>query len=209
MLTVTTAAADLALLTLAETKAAVGVTGTSQDPALETLRQRVAAIVAAECNVAPAGVDPVTLRQETLREVLRPRLVTSRVLLSRRPVVSVDAVVVDGVTLAGSDYEVDKAGAILCRLVNDTPAAWLPGKIVVDYVAGWDTVPDGLKLAAAKMSLLIWSENGPAPRDPSIKRERVDGVGEIERWVGPDTDPAFPQEVKDLLRPYRNGRRWS
>lgn len=209
MLTVTTPAADLALLTLAETKAAVGVTGTAQDPALETLRQRVAAIVAAECNVAPAGVDPVTLRQETLREVLRPRLATSRVLLSRRPVVSVASVVVDGVTLAGSDYEVDAAGAILCRLVNDTPAAWLPGKIVVDYVAGWNTVPDGLKLAAAKMSLLIWSENGPAPRDPSIKRERVDGVGEIERWVGPDTDPAFPQEVKDLLRPYRNGRRWS
>jgi hypothetical protein len=209
MLTVVTPAADLGLLTLDETKAATGVTGSAQDPALETLRLRVAAIVAAECNVAAAGARAVTLRQETLREVLRPGRPTTRLLLSRRPVVSVASITVDGVALAETDYELDQAGAILCRLVDDTPAAWLPGKIVVEYVAGWGSVPDGLKLAAAKMSLLIWSENGPAPRDPSIKRERVDGVGEIERWVGPDTDPAFPQEVKDLLRPYRNGRRWS
>lgn len=201
MLTVTTPAADPNLLSVEEMRAAVGVTGTSFDTVLATLNGRISRAIAAHCNVAPAGVAIPTLRQETLTEVRRPGAPIECIALCRRPVVSITSIVEDGETLAGADYELDPSSGMMLRLANDQPSAWSGGKITIVYVAGWDTVPDDLKLAASKMASEIYSVG---TRDPNLKRVKVEGVDEREFWVPPSSDPLVSSEVEALLGPYVN-----
>ena len=218
MLTVTTAATDRTLLTLAEIQAATATTAAADTAALTTLNARVAAAIARECNIAAAGVTPPTLRLETLTEVFRlnqavwgqfPKRV-EHILLSRGPVVSITSVVEDGVTLPTDEYEIDTATRRLYRMDGDDERTfWASAKITVVYTAGWTTVPDDLKLAAAKLARILWTEDGPNAREPGLKRHRVDGVGEREYWVAPNDEPLMSKEIAELLGPYINYANWS
>lgn len=201
MLTVTSPAADPNLLSDVEMRAAVGVTGSGSDAALLILNGRVSRAIAAHCRVASAGVAVPTLRQETLTETFRTGMSREKLILSRRPIVSVTSIVEDGETLTGSDYEIDASSGIVTRLEDDEPACWSWSKIVVVYVAGWSTVPDDLKLAASKLASEIYTVG---TRDPNLKRIKVDGIDEREFWIGPATDPLISAEIDALLAPYMN-----
>lgn len=201
MLSVTTAAGDPNLLSVEEMRAAVGVTGSGSDAALLILNGRVSRAIAAHCRVASAGIAVPTLRQETLTETFRTGMSREKVILSRRPIVSVTSIVEDGETLTGADYEIDPSSGILTRLEDDEPACWSWSKIVVVYVAGWATVPDDIKLAASKLASEIYTVG---TRDPNLKRVEVVGVEEREFWVSPSSDPLISAEVDALLAPYMN-----
>jgi hypothetical protein len=203
MLAVTTPAGDPKLLSAAEMRLAVGLASddSSKDTVLETLNSRVSRAIASHCKVATAGIAVPTLRSETLTETFRTGMSRQRLLLSRRPIVSVTSVVEDGVTLTGADYEIDASTGILLRLESDEPADWAWGKITVVYVAGWATVPDDLKLAASKLASEIYTVG---TRDPNLKRIKVEGVDEREFWVAPSSDPLISSEVDALLAPYMN-----
>lgn len=204
LLTVTTAAADRSLLTIEELRAAVGVTDGSKDAALTSLGLRVSASITAACKVWPAGATPPTLREEVLTETYRHRDRHAQLRLSRRPIVSITSITEDDTALTPDEYEVDPTTGIISRLDADWPLQWLPWRaclITVVYTAGWATVPDDLKLAAVKLATTFWTEAG---RDPNLRRVEVPGVLLREYWVPPTTDPAFPQEVIDLLSPYMN-----
>ena len=201
MLTVTTPAGDPKLLSAEEMRAAVGVTGSGSDAALAILNGRISRAIAAHCKVTAAGIAVPTLRQETLTETFRTGMSREKLILSRRPIVSVTSIVEDGQTLAGADYEIDSASGVLTRLENDEPACWSWQKVVAVYVAGWDTVPDDLKLAASKLASEIYTVG---TRDPNLKRVEVVGVEEREFWVSPSSDPLISAEVEDLLAPYMN-----
>lgn len=201
MLSVTTAAGDPNLLSVEEMRAAVGVTGSGSDAALLILNGRVSRAIAAHCRVASAGIAVPTLRQETLTETFRTGMSREKVILSRRPIVSVTSIVEDGETLTSADYEIDASSGILTRLEDDEPACWSWSKIVVVYVAGWSVVPDDLKLAASKLASEIYTVG---TRDPNLKRIKTDGVDEVEYWIGPATDPLVSQEIDALLSPYMN-----
>lgn len=198
MLTVTTAATDLTLLTVAELRAAVGVADGKQDAKLSTLGFRTAAAIASACKVASDGAVPRTLRLETLSETFRLKSSHTEIVLSRRPGISITSVTEDETALTADDYELEKGSGILRRLDgSDNPSCWAAAKIVVVYTAGWATVPDDLKLAATKLAAAFWSEGQKI--DPALKRESIVGVIEQEWWVGPSDDPLIPQEVMDLL----------
>lgn len=201
MLSVTTPAADPNLLSVEEMRAAVGVTGSGSDAALLILNGRVSRAIAAHCRVASAGVAVPTLRQETLTEIFRTGMSREKMILSRRPIVSVTSIVEDGETLAGSDYEIDASSGILTRLEDDEPACWSWSKVVVVYVAGWATVPDDIKLAASKLASEIYTVG---TRDPNLKRVEVVGVEEREFFYGTQNDPLISQEMQELLAPYVN-----
>jgi hypothetical protein len=201
ILTVTAPASDLNLLTLPEIRAAVRV-ATGQDADLETLRKQVAASITRACKIASAGATPPTLRKETLSETFRLKSRQDSLVLARRPIVSVSSVTEDGTAVDADDYELDAAAGLLYRLSGDVRTCWPCGKIVVAYAAGWETVPEDLKLAASKLAAVLWSEGERV--DPNLKRDRVDGVGEKEYWVSPSDDPLIPSEVMDLLTPYLN-----
>lgn len=202
MLTVATQATDRGLLTIPELRAAAGVADNSRDTELTVLGNRVAAAIAHVCNVARDGAVPPTLRLETVSEQFRfaEGLKPDRLVLSRRPVVSITSVVEDSVEVEAEDYELDAAGALLLRLCDDSPSSW-GCKVVVAYQAGWDEVPHDLRLAAAKLATSFWTEAG---RDPSLKRVEVEGIGSKEFWVSPKDDPLVSGEILDLLAPYVN-----
>lgn len=126
-----------------------------------------------------------------------------KLILSRRPIVTVTSVVENGVTLTqDTDFSVDAGAGILNRLNNDQPMAWMRHvKIVVNYDAGWATVPEGLKRAVTKLLRNHWFQNS---RDPALKSINVPGVIERSFWIDNKTDPAVPQDVIDMLGPYIN-----
>lgn len=203
MLTVTTAAPDRLLLTTEEIRAAVGVSDASYDTALASLNARVAAALTRQCCVPAAGATPPTLRQETLTEVIRDVCGARYLLMSRKPIVSVTSVVVDGTTLDAEDYEADAGNGYLYKLTDDERVCWSATKITAVYLAGWDVVPEDLKLAASKFAKILWSEDGPNSRsDPNLKRQRIEDVGEREWWVPPAADTLLSAEVRDLLVPF-------
>ncbi len=202
MLTVTTAAEDRTLLTLAEIRSAVGITDGSYTAELDALNDRVGAAITRACAVVGAGATLPTLRQEVLVETFRSVVCRRQLWLSRAPVVSIASVVVDGATLDADEYEAD--GWRLRRLYDDAEVEWSGTKITVSYTAGWSTVPDDLKLAASKLARILWTEDGPGARDPGLKREKTDGVDEREYWVAPSSDPLLSAEIAELLAPYIN-----
>lgn len=202
ILTVTTAATDIALLTEAELRQAIGSPSAST-PDVLALGRRVAAALTSHCNVRAVGAATPTLRLETLTEVFRLGCPIEELVLARRPIVEIVSVTEDTLTVDSGDYEVSNAGAgFLRRLCSDYPAWWSACKITVVYRAGWQTVPDNLRSAAMKQAAAFWSEG--AKVDQGLKRESIPGVIDREWWVGPSDDPAVAREVEDLLADYIN-----
>lgn len=204
MLTVTTAATDLTLLTAAELREAVGLDAGdgSQDAALQRLGARVAATITRACGVAAAGAQAPTLRSETLSETFRLARARDCLVLSRRPVTAIASVTADGTALDADDYETEDGAGLLYRLSGDCRTDWCAAKVVVAYTAGWPVVPQDLALAASKLAAAVWAEGRRA--DPNLRSEEIPGVITQTWWVGPKDDPAIPGEVMDLLAPYIN-----
>lgn len=193
---VTTVNEDRSLLTIAELRAAAGVTDGSKDAALRILGDRVSASIVKACRVAQDGVTPPTLRLEAVSDTFRLKSERDALILSRRPIVAVSAVVEVGTTLAATAYEMDAAAGLLRRLATDAHTTWPCGKILVSYTAGYATVPHDLKLAAAKF---VTAETQSDGRDPLLKRKVTEGVSEYEWWVDPSKESVIPAEVMDLL----------
>jgi hypothetical protein len=193
---VTTPATDLSLLTIAELRAAVGAADGSQDAELAIVGRRVSTAIARQCNIVDDGVNPPTLLQETCTEIFRWDG-CGPLSLARRPVTSITSVTIDGVVSDAADYEI--VGRYLYALTDDEVTDWQSGKITVVYVAGYATAPDDLKMAATK---LVTATNAESTRDPSVKREEIPGVMEVEYWVAPSGDSFLSNEISDLLSPY-------
>lgn len=197
ILTVTTAASDRNLLTLAELRAAAGVEDNSKDVALTALGNRISASITAACNVRAAGVTPPTLRQETLSEAFRITGDPEGLILARRPVVAVTSITeLDASLDPDYDFEVDAVSGMVYRLSSDDRRCWPCGKIVVVYSAGWATVPEDLKFAASKFVQAVIQQGD---RDPLLKSKTTEGVSSFEWWVDPTKDSIVPGEVMDLL----------
>lgn len=202
LLSVTTTASDLALLTIEELRAAVGVTDTKSDAALKMLGARVASLITSNgCNVRSDGVNPPTLRKETLSETFRLGCETEYLILARRPIVSITSITHCDAALDTDEYEILAGAGMLRRLCNDYPAYWSAGKTVVVYEAGWATVPDDLKLQAALAVKLYWSRD---QRDPMLKSLSVPGVVDETYWVGALDGMALPQDILDGLGRFMN-----
>lgn len=209
LLVTTTPAADLQLLTIEELRAAAGVTGSAQDATLTAKGLRVSGAIAEACNVRPGRGSVPTFKQETLQETFRDMCREDELILSRRHEVAISSVVVDGTTLASTDYEVDGESGILTRLCDDDPSTWTGSKIVITYQAGFATVQDTLKRAAEEFMRFLWLED---KRDPSVKASEVE-IQDIDRvrteyWVGAipgqGGSSAVPDFVLAQLGRYRN-----
>ena len=200
MLSVTVPAPDLSLLSIAELRAAAGIDDRSQDAELRKLGLRVAARIAAHCNIRRDGPKPATLRQETIVETFRlePRHAgrTSVIILARRPVASVVYLAFDDVTQDLEKLTVNASAGLVdwCQPLRHR-------HVEISYVAGWQDVPDDLKLAA---SALVQQYLAASAQEPGLRSISIPNVEERQYWIGHPTDPDIPQNIADMLAPYRN-----
>jgi len=169
MLTIVTAASDNDLVDLDRVKLELGIaeSETGEDDKLAAMITEASAMVAAYCNRTTFGV-------EELRQTERLSSAREYLVLARDLAVEIDAVEVDGATLAPEDYELD--GPLLYRLQDDARTCW-GGKVVVSYTAGFDIPLDApTALSRAALDLVVNLYRG-AGRDTSIRTEMVEGVG--------------------------------
>lgn len=203
-------APDLSLLSDAQLRAAAGleVGDTSRDVELRALGAALSSDIAIACNVADDGVNPPTLRRETVTETFWVCDRPPELFLSRRFISSITTIVEAGSTLINSDRVLDAAAGMLNRVSGGRPWAWYNGEVSVTYVAGFDTVPADLAQAAIDLAKIKLSYGS---RDPLVKSESLE-VPDIETrrldyWVGAlpgAAASAVPPEVLSRLARYRN-----
>lgn len=200
MFVVTTAATSTALLTTAELRASIGVADNTYDEVLGTIGARVATLISDACGVARSGQSEPTLLSETITETFRISRQRECLVPARRFAWEVVSLSIDDVAQDSTAYELEPNNGLIYRLSSDTRSCWPVGKVIAVYKAGFTTVPASLKLAASKLVADFYSAG---TRDPNLRRLKIDGVSEREWWVPPTKDPAIPQEVSDMLSPFK------
>ena len=75
--------------------------------------------------------------------------------------------------------------------------------MIVEYEAGYDTIPDDLKSYASRLVGLYYRTTGA---DPTQRRVEIPGVISVERWVDTTTtDVIVPEDIMAGLK--RDGYR--
>ena len=203
---VTAQAASKDMTVLATVLAELGLTATdaARDALIVTLIHQASAAIVGWCGREFAA--------ETLVDEFRTsgeRSCIEALILSRRPVTAISAVVEDGTALSGADYEVDPATGFLWRLDGaDGRIAWAHARIQVTYTAGYvmlTTLPQDLERACIDLVKHRWFARA---RDATLKSREVVDVGREDYWVGgiPGQDGGMPAEISVLLEPWRELR---
>lgn len=161
-----------ALVGLAEVKDHLNI------PAADTSAdEELRGFILSACDVVEDVVGVVARRSFT--QTLSGRGERS-LLLSRRPVISVTSVTVDGVALASTDYSVTPHG-VLTR----TAGRWPSGvdNIVVVYVAGRSVVPAGVLDGTKELIRINWRPQQGGNYSP-FNQGRGDDFGQQARGAG-------------------------
>jgi uncharacterized phiE125 gp8 family phage protein len=191
MLTVITAASSQDLATLAAVKAALGITGTTEDATLAPLITAASAAMAKACNRV--------LVEETVEESLRSHG-TASFTLERYPVTSITTITEDGTVLVDADYEADLAAGIVERLWSDRIGCWARGRTVIRYIGGYSltTMPGDIVQA---LVATVASFRSQAARDPLLRAEETTDIERLEWQVG--GADGLPASVVALLTDHR------
>ncbi|MFG1349090.1 phage head-tail connector protein [Xanthobacter autotrophicus] len=204
ILTVITPAAGSDLLTLADLKLDLGITGTAGDDQLSSYIRQASIIIASRCRR--------TLARETVMEAFRvgcprPSIEPAPLRLRRYPVDQVSVAVTEaGVILSSGSWELDPGAGLLWRVdaaVNRT--YWPKGSITVTYSGGYLLPAEAPADLARACAIIVNQFRFATPLDPTLKAETVDGVGRQEFWVGslPSSSAGIPAEAQSLIAPYR------
>lgn len=209
LFTVTTANSD-PLLTTAEARAAVGITDASRDADLTRLVARISAAIYRASKVRTDGVRAPTLLSESVTETFRRTTIEAcdqkSLLLSRRRISEIETITEGTTELVDADFEYDAASGELFRLGSSDVTSWPSGLITVEYIAGFTTIPDDLKLASETWLRALWRDAYDDPstiQDPFEKVVDIPGVRRVERWVNAmnttEDMTLIPPEVKSIL----------
>lgn len=195
MIELITAASSADLTVLANAKAELLVTGTDQDTRIAALITQASGICASYC-MRPEGFGLATWR-----ETLRLSMSREAIILARDLAPAITSVVVDGVTLAAADYELD--GSLLHRLTDDRLTYWAPGKVVVTYTAGFallTDLPQEIERACLLTLQSLWAAPG---RNPLVRSETAQDVGSVS-YLDPRAGmEALPPQAAGLLAPWQ------
>lgn len=202
---VMTPAASLALVSVDDAKAALGIdpADTSQD-----------ATLARQINVVSMAVNNYCDRVfvvQTYRDQLRGACGQwGEPLVTRQyPIVVEDEVALivteDGAELDPALIEVYPETGSLYRLdaTSTAPSGWAASLLLVDYTAGFDPIPADVQGAALEWLTARWHSIG---RDPALRSETIpDVITQVYAGdAGAGTNAgAVPPGARDLLAPYR------
>lgn len=205
IVTVTTATVNTKLVSLADLKTELGITGSTQDAYLGDLLDQTQTTIQSYLKR--------TLWLETVSEVFRDEEITNTgpMWLARSPTVTITSVTVDGTLLAGTKYEVDRSNGALYRLDDDGDRLyWQTGsvrKIVVVYSGGYSAIPLDIQRSALDLTK---SRYYAQLRDPALKEVDIPGVIKESYWVGQVGTEVngIPSTVASSLDTYRNLGVW-
>lgn len=212
MLTVTVPATSRWLVTLADLKVRLGITGSGDDAELARVIRARSEAIYGWCGVAADQLGRRTLVRETMTvELLRDgdgRGTTIR-LPWRIPVGAVSNIVEDGATLLETQYRVHAMTALVERIDPDrsAPCCWSAGPVTITYQAGWlpadaedpaTDLPADLQDAALQECAAAWRGRR---RDPGLRSEDVPDVYSytVAFGQGGTRDTLLP-ETESVLR---------
>lgn len=124
-------------------------------------------------------------------------------ILSQAPVdPATFTITIDGAVLVTTDYGLDQYAGLVYRLTE--PMLWTSSvSLVVQYTAGFATIPDDVQQAVLDLCVM---ENSGRGRDPMLRAMETPGLGRQEFWVGGlPGGSMIPQDIAALLNPYRRG----
>jgi len=201
---VVTPAESLALVSVDQAKAALGIPAedTSQDAALSAQIDSVSVAINNYCDRIFAV--------QTYRDQLRNACgwYGEPLVVRQYPIVVDDggeplvAVAEDGGALDPTLLEVfPEQGAVYRLDASMLPSAWGAALVVLDYTAGFQTVPADVQSAALEWLGARW---GAVGRDPSLRSETIPDL--ITQAYGADASASagsMPGGARDLLVPYK------
>ncbi len=153
--------------------------------------------------------DTFLVHQEPRRYSYRMPSGITLLQLSRWPVLDVLSILettapdVTADLTEGEDFVVDRKRGQITRLDPDTGAAvtWQTQTIVVEYDAGFTTMPPAVTGAVLRLIVGRWHQRG---RDPLLLEQVTPMVGTQRWWVGgPKSGGPMPSEVQGMLDIYR------
>lgn len=200
VVSVTTAASVSALTTLDRAKQELGITGNQYDDVLRSKIREATADITARFHADP---------RETLTETLWNVRRAERLVLQRRPVASITSITVDDIAWTGS-YRLDPKSSILYAFDSSGyPTRWSTAKtMAVVYDAGWimpgqsgADLDASIESACLELLQSFWLSRG---RDPSVKRESIPGLADVEYWVGSiGAAGSLPPSIEEKLQTFR------
>ncbi|MBS4019542.1 MAG: hypothetical protein KGZ68_15045 [Dechloromonas sp.] len=203
MFAVSVPASDRSLLTLDELRVALDLDGSESDVKLLSIGLEISDAIAAACRVPVDGIIPATLRRETIIDTMRLCHDQEQLIMTRRFVDTVSSITVNGIPLDPAEFEIDKAAGLARRLSSSGYyTRWPSGIVVMTYTAGFEAVPSALKDAAKLELVARWSLSD---RDPAIKRDRTQGLGETEYFPSSSettNSPLISPDARAKISPY-------
>lgn len=209
IVTVSEAATNTQLTTLATVKAELGITDTSNDTALGRKIDEASAMIVSYLGY-PLSQEIVvqTIRADNSCEA------AAALYLERTPIVIISSVVADGVTLDDSEYDFDAKSGALYRLGASGVCDWRFSQIAVTYTGGYvmpadevypypagDRLDQGIESAAISLVQSLWFWKG---RDPLVKSEDIPNIRSVTYWVGDTGRPGeLPPDVISKLAPFK------
>jgi uncharacterized phiE125 gp8 family phage protein len=169
-----------ALTTLAEAKAYLRITETSEDSLIESLINAVSDQIENYCRRK--------LKEQTYTDEEYDGTNSASLLLSQFPVSSITSVKIDDVLIDSSEYKLRKSTGILIRKNSTWPKDIM--NIKVTYVSGYNPVPSDLELACKHMVMFYYKTD-------ISNFSKTFGEGFMIR------PEAFPPQVRMLLDGYR------
>jgi hypothetical protein len=197
---VTVPATSHDLTTVAAMKAALGipVEDTSKDAALQVAITRASAVIEAYLGRA-IGVQTIT--EQWFLPVQRRN---DTLVLDLQPVISIASLNEDDTDLVAEDYVLEASTGIIYRLANNNRTRWgYQTKVVYD--AGYATVPADIETVCIELAA---SNSLTSSRDPAVRREITEGVGETEYFDRASTTTSSSSGGLDaltmsILAPYK------
>lgn len=206
---VTTPATSRALLALDILKDELNVTGSASDAKLTRWIAEETDRITSHCGVAADQLGRRTFAsEETVVTFNAAELADGWDYLAlpwRIPVTAVTSVTVDGAALETTEYEVEPMTALLYRLDSDgSRTTWGALRTVVSLTAGWDLTGDDHPLVRRACLELVRARYVAGNRDPRLKMDRVEGIGEQQFWVNPTSPDAdgLPSEIAAMVSSY-------